>query len=97
MTGTAGAKLVAAVSAAGGLGVLPTGGMTAEDIRKSAEEIRSLTDKPFAIQIRIPPKVTHRQEDLHELAEGLSEVLKDLELPDPLSPEGEAFYDFASA
>ena len=26
MTGTAGAKLVAAVSAAGGLGVLPTGG-----------------------------------------------------------------------
>ncbi len=96
MTGTAGAKLVAAVSAAGGLGVLPTGGMTAEDIRKSAEEIRSLTDKPFAIQIRIPPKVTHRQEDLHELAEGLSEVLKDLELPDPLSPEGEAFYDFAS-
>ena len=97
MTGTAGPELVAAVSAAGGLGVLPTGGMTASEIEKTAEIIRSLTDKPFAIQIRIPPKVTHRPQDLRELAEGLAEVLKGLRLPDPLSPEGEAFYDFASS
>ena len=96
MTGTAGPELVAAVSAAGGLGVLPTGGMTASEIEKAAEKIRSLTDKPFAIQIRIPPKAAHRPQDLHELAEGLAEVLKGLRLPDPLSPEGEAFYDFAS-
>ena len=40
-------KMVAAVSNAGGLGILATGPQTAEQTRASIREIRSLTDKPF--------------------------------------------------
>jgi len=40
-------KLVAAVSNAGGLGILATGPLDPEQTRKSIREIRSLTDKPF--------------------------------------------------
>ena len=40
-------KLVAAVSNAGGLGMLATGTLSAEQTRASIREIRTLTDKPF--------------------------------------------------
>ena len=40
-------KLVAAVSEAGGLGILATGPLNAEQTREAIREIRSLTDKPF--------------------------------------------------
>ena len=40
-------KMVAAVSNAGGLGILATGPLDPETTRKSIQEIRSLTEKPF--------------------------------------------------
>jgi enoyl-[acyl-carrier protein] reductase II len=40
-------KMVAAVSNAGGLGILATGPLDAETTRKSIREVRRLTDKPF--------------------------------------------------
>jgi len=40
-------KMVAAVSNAGGLGILATGPFDAEQTRQAIREIRSLTDKPF--------------------------------------------------
>jgi enoyl-[acyl-carrier protein] reductase II len=40
-------KMVAAVSNAGGLGILATGPLNAEQTRAAIREIRSLTDKPF--------------------------------------------------
>ncbi|HOG91298.1 MAG TPA: nitronate monooxygenase [Smithella sp.] len=40
-------RMVAAVSNAGGLGILATGPLDPETTRKSIREIRSLTDKPF--------------------------------------------------
>jgi enoyl-[acyl-carrier protein] reductase II len=40
-------KMVAAVSNAGGLGILATGPLDAEQTRKSIREIKSMTDKPF--------------------------------------------------
>ena len=40
-------KMVAAVSNAGGLGMLATGPLNAEQTRAAIKEIRSLTDKPF--------------------------------------------------
>jgi len=43
------AKLVAAVSNAGGLGVLAVSAFTPEDARRHVREIRDLTDKPFGI------------------------------------------------
>jgi enoyl-[acyl-carrier protein] reductase II len=40
-------KMVAAVSNAGGLGILATGPLDAEQTRQAIREIKSLTDKPF--------------------------------------------------
>jgi enoyl-[acyl-carrier protein] reductase II len=40
-------KMVAAVSAAGGLGILATGPLHPDETRAAIREIRSLTDKPF--------------------------------------------------
>ena len=42
-------KLVAAVSEAGGLGILATGPLNVEETRQAIREIRTLTDKPFGI------------------------------------------------
>lgn len=42
-------RLVAAVSNAGGLGILATGPLSPEETRESIREIRKLTDKPFGI------------------------------------------------
>jgi len=44
-------KLVAAVSNAGGLGILATSILRPEETRKSIREIRSLTDKPFGCNV----------------------------------------------
>ncbi len=41
--------LVAAVSNAGGVGILATGPLSAEETRASIREIRELTDKPFGV------------------------------------------------
>lgn len=40
-------KMVASVSNAGGVGILATGPLTADQTRSAIREIRSLTDKPF--------------------------------------------------
>ncbi|NTW07117.1 MAG: nitronate monooxygenase, partial [Syntrophaceae bacterium] len=40
-------KMVAAVSNAGGLGILATGPFNAAQTRQAIKEIRTLTDKPF--------------------------------------------------
>ena len=51
MQGGGGPELVAAVSEAGGLGVLPTFGGTEEKLREDITAVRSLTDKPFGVNI----------------------------------------------
>ena len=51
MQGAGGPGLVAATSNAGGLGILPTFGGTAEALRADIECTRAQTDKPFAVNI----------------------------------------------
>ncbi|MDO5532397.1 nitronate monooxygenase family protein [Sutterella sp.] len=97
MTGVAGVAMAAAVSEAGGLGVLPVGRMTPGEITQAVAQIRALTEKPFALSIRIPPKVKHSPEDLRVLAEGVSAVMEDLGLPATDSPDAAGHYDFACA
>jgi enoyl-[acyl-carrier protein] reductase II len=46
-------KMVAAVSNAGGLGILATGPLNAEETRKAVHEIRGLTDKPFGANLAL--------------------------------------------
>jgi enoyl-[acyl-carrier protein] reductase II len=45
------ARLVSAVSEAGGLGILGAGAMGPETLREEIQQIRSLTDQPFGINI----------------------------------------------
>lgn len=51
MQGGGGPELVAAVGEAGGLGVLPSFGGTAEDLRNAILAVRALTSRPFAVNI----------------------------------------------
>ncbi len=51
MQGAGGPRLVAAVSEAGGLGVLPTFGGTEEDLRADVARTRELTGRPFGVNI----------------------------------------------
>ena len=51
MQGGGGPELVAAVSEAGGLGVLPTFGGTEEKLREDIAAVRRRTDKPFGVNI----------------------------------------------
>jgi len=44
-------KLAAAVSNAGGLGIIGSGPMKAEHLKKAIDEIKTLTDKPFGVNI----------------------------------------------
>lgn len=53
------APLVAAVSNAGGLGIIGCGGMTPEMLADEIKETRKLTDKPFGVNLLL----THRQLD----------------------------------
>ena len=46
-------KMVAAVSNAGGLGILATGPLSAGETRKAVHEIRELTDKPFGANLAL--------------------------------------------
>lgn len=43
--------LVAAVSNAGGLGVLASGQDTPEQVREEIHKVKELTDKPFAVNL----------------------------------------------
>jgi nitronate monooxygenase len=52
--GMAGPDLVAAVSNAGGCGVLGMGGLPAPYIRQQIQQSRTLTDKPFGVNIILP-------------------------------------------
>ncbi len=54
MGGVAMHKLVAAVSNAGGLGVLGAASLSPDDLRTEIRKIRELTDKPFAVDLLAP-------------------------------------------
>ena len=52
--GLAGATLAAAVSKAGGLGVLGMGGLSTPATREEIRRLRSLTDEPFGVNLIMP-------------------------------------------
>jgi enoyl-[acyl-carrier protein] reductase II len=51
MTGISTPELVAAVSNAGGLGIMATGDLNKNEMRKAIKKIRMLTDKPFGANV----------------------------------------------
>lgn len=60
-------KFAAAVSNAGALGIIATGGFTAEELREQIREARTLTDKPFGVNLML------LHPDIKELAEIVAE------------------------
>jgi nitronate monooxygenase len=54
MAGVSGPTLVAAVSNAGGLGILGAAGLTPEQLRDWIKKTRSLTNKPFGVDLLLP-------------------------------------------
>lgn len=59
-------ELVAAVSNAGSLGSLGAGYMTADEIRLAIKKIRTLTNKPFAVNLFIPEKHNATDEQIEQ-------------------------------
>lgn len=81
-------ELVAAVSQAGGLGSLGAGYMSPAAIRQAIAEIRLLTDRPFAVNLFVPP-VSREDREAVELASQVLAPYRDalaLPEPDPLIP-----------
>src|SRR3990170_5775835 len=54
MGGVSTAPLVAAVSQAGGLGVIGAATMGPDELRAEIRSVRKLTDKPFGVDILLP-------------------------------------------
>src|SRR5688500_20252941 len=51
MRRVAGPQLVAAVSRAGGLGIIAGLLLSADDLRREIREVRALTDRPFGVNL----------------------------------------------
>jgi NAD(P)H-dependent flavin oxidoreductase YrpB (nitropropane dioxygenase family) len=67
MGGAVGAKLAAAVSNAGGLGILPLWRGEVETLRKIVRQTKSLTSKPFAVNLNLDfPQEEHLDACLEE-------------------------------
>ena len=58
--GIAGPELVAAVSNAGGLGVLGAAGFPPDRLEEQIRRIQDLTDRPFGVDILVPSNVAPR-------------------------------------
>src|SRR5690349_7964007 len=54
MGGIALARLVAAVSNAGGLGVLGGNTLTSDELRTEIQKVRELTSRPFGVDLLMP-------------------------------------------
>ncbi|MFZ5493137.1 MAG: NAD(P)H-dependent flavin oxidoreductase [Pseudomonadota bacterium] len=86
MGGVSWPRLVAAVSNAGGLGVYGAAGLEPAQIREHIREIKSLTDRPWALDLLVPiPGVFDAQIDVM-LEEGCPIFLSALGVPTELLP-----------
>ena len=86
------APLVAAVSNAGGLGVIGGAGFGAERLREEINKVRSMTDKPFGVDLLLPSnymggaasgEMPPDPRDLipKETYEGLKKIAEDVGIP----------------
>jgi NAD(P)H-dependent flavin oxidoreductase YrpB (nitropropane dioxygenase family) len=67
MGGAAGPQLAGAVSNAGGLGTLPLSWQDSSELREAVRETKSLTDKPFAVNLILEfPQEERLETCLHE-------------------------------
>lgn len=76
-------ELVAAVSNAGGLGSLGAGYMTPDEIKKTIQAIRALTDKPFAVNLFIPETTQATDQQIKQMAQHIELCCRELHIEVP--------------
>ena len=81
MVGVVTPAMVAAISNAGGLGVLPCGFMTAEEIATEVAKVRALTDKPFALNIRVEAREPEDPAKTQQVFDALEPLRDELNVP----------------
>ena len=92
MGGVAGPELAAAVSRAGGLGVIAGAHLPPDELRKRIHQLRGLTDQPFGVNLLLHPQVSPPLQ-VSSLPAGLVERVQHtlnrfrLKLGLPFSPE----------
>jgi len=87
MGGVSMAELAAAVSNAGGLGVLGAATLDAEALRREIRKTRSLTDKPFAVDLLAPDPEVIRPQMRVIFEEGVRIFVAGLAVPGPFIAE----------
>lgn len=90
--GVTSSELVAAVSNAGGLGMIGAGYLTSSQLEKQIKEIRTLTDKNFGVNLFVPTPYEMDKKKLETANQYLHEILTELEIKDepPQLPTYEA-------
>lgn len=88
MGGVAGPDLAAEVSRAGGLGIVAAVRLTADQVRQAIREIRQRTDRPFGVNLLIPPDMRPpvpaeriSNDAVQAVHAALNPIRKDLGLP----------------
>ena len=71
MANIATGRFAAAVSEAGGLGLIATGGFSARQLKEHIDEARSLTDKPFGVNLLL----------MHREVEELAALIAEQKIP----------------
>ena len=98
--GVAGAELVAAVSNAGGLGVLGAAGFPPDRLEEQISQIQDLTDRPFGVDILVPsntaprPPKSERPKDPRDLLpaeqqQAMESIREGLALPEARAPRAD--------
>jgi nitronate monooxygenase len=87
--------LVAAVSNAGGLGSLGAGYLAPEAIREAISEVRSLTNRPFAVNLFIPEQPDETPERVRRVNDLMEPYRAELgiDTPNEVGPYAQAFAD----
>lgn len=86
-------ELVAAVSNAGGLGMIGAGYMTPAQIREQIREIKQLTSKPFGINLFVPNEFNAKEEEVKSTNQLLNPIREKLNLPPKDHVELPSFHD----
>jgi nitronate monooxygenase len=86
MAGATTPRLVAAVSNAGGLGSLPAGYNEPAKVREQIEQVRALTDKPFAVNLFVGECTPPAAEVMRRAHERLRRYRDELGIPHPDAP-----------
>ena len=81
MWGVTTPQMVAAVSNAGGLGVLPSALLGGEALCEAIAEVKKLTDRPFAVDLRVPLRESESAVKTQQIFEALEPLRDELGAP----------------